>query len=309
MRFITRLCLAAAGIVLSFVASADIVGRDLPGDTVWYLHANLGALRDSEAGSKLYLWFEDEVASEVREMSGIDLGAEVDTLTAFATAGESVVVVVDGPLTRATQDKIMALAASEGPVDPRTHKGKDYFHFGKEGKKAGNDLLDGLEDSAYVSFAVPGKAIVTGKEGQMQSLLDNGGKITGAGAHNGALLVLSANKNFVQAGMHTRGMLEDDGDDDWESNILRNTEQAALLVAEQTGNIAVEAKLVSTDPKMAQAIGAIVNGLIGLQSFNSELPAELRDLIRNTRVGVAESTLSLSTVLDPAVLARLLNEQ
>lgn len=306
MQFIARLCLAAAGSLLSFTASADIADRDLPGDTVWYLHANLGALRDSEAGSKLFLWFEDEVASEVREKSGIDLGTEVDTLTAFATTGESVVVVVDGPLTKATQDKIMALAASEGPVDPRNHKGKDYFHFGKEGAAAGNDLLDGLEDSAYVSFAVPGKAIVTGKEGQMQSLLDNGGKITGGGKHNGALLVLSANKNFVQAGMHTRGMT-DDGDDDWESNILRNTEQAALLVAEQTGSIAVEAKLVSTDPKMAQAIGAIVNGLLGLQSFNSELPAELRDLIRNTRVGIVENTLSLSTVLDPAVLTRLLN--
>ncbi len=308
MRFIALFWLAAASAIFASSASADIASRDLPGDTVWYLHANLGDLRDSDGGSELFQWFENEVAAEVREKTGIDLGKEVDTLTAFATSGESIVLVVDGPLTKATQDKLMAMAASKGPVDPRTHKGRDYFLFGKEATATRNVLLDGLEESAYVSFAVPGKAIVTGMEGQMQSLLDSGGIITGAGAHDGALLVLSANKNLVQAGMHTKGLLNDDGDDDWESNILRNTEQAALLVAEQGGNLAVEARLVSVDPKMAQAIGAIVNGLLGLQSFNSELPVEIRDVIRNTRVGILENTLSLSTVLDPAVLMRLLKQ-
>ena len=67
-----------------------------------------------------------------------------------------------------------------------------------------------------------------------------------------------------------------DDDDDWESNIVRNTEQAALLMADESGQLAIEAQLVSTDPKMAEAIGGIVNGLIALQAFNSELGPELQ---------------------------------
>ena len=63
--------------------------------------------------------------------------------------------------------------------------------------------------------------------------------------------------------------------------------------------IAIEAQLVSRDPKMAEAIGGIVNGLIGLQALNGDLEPELQNLIRNTKVNVQDNILSISTVLDP----------
>ena len=116
-------------------------------------------------------------------------------------------------------------------------------------------------DVAYSSFAIDGKAIITSNEDQLKELLDNGGKIAGSGSHDGALFVMSADTSFVQAGLRTDA-LSDADDDDWNSNIIRNTKQAALLVSDSAGMIAVEAKLVSTDPKMAEAIGGIVNGLI-----------------------------------------------
>ena len=72
--------------------------------------------------------------------------------------------------------------------------------------------------------------------------------------------------------------------------------------------IAIEAQLVSSDPKMASAIGGIVNGLISLQAFNSELEPELQDLIRNTRVEVNENTLSISTVIDPDIVVTVLDD-
>ena len=100
-----------------------------------------------------------------------------------------------------------------------------------------------------------------------------------------------------------------DDDDDWESNILRNTRQAALLVAAKEGMIAIEAQLISSDPKMASAIAGIVNGLISLQAFNSELEPEFQDLLRNTRVEVNENTLSINTVLDPDVVVTVLNDR
>lgn len=57
---------------------------------------------------------------------------------------------------------------------------------------------------------------------------------------------------------------------------------------------------------MAAAIGSIVNGLISLQAFNSDLAPEFQDLIRNTRVEVNENTLSINTVIDPDVLVTIL---
>ncbi len=138
-------------------------------------------------------------------------------------------------------------------------------------------------------------------------MLDSRGEIAGAGSHDGALFVLSADKTFVQAGMQADNMAIED-DDDWESNILRNTKQAALLLADKDGMIAIEAQLVSTDPKMAEAIGGIVNGLISLQALNSDLDPEIQDLIRNTRVEVQDNTLSINTVIDPDVVATVLGD-
>ena len=304
-----RLALATTLIAaLPLTALADITVGDLPDDSVWYLHANLEAIRASDAGSKVYRWFEDEVIVDVKEEIGIDLSTEVDSITAFANDGSGIVIVIDGSMTKDTQDKIMALATAQGPVHPREHKGRDYFLFGDGGDPDDDDdPMESLEDSAFVSFAIDGKAIVTSGDGQMQSLLDNEGRITGMGSHDGALLVLSANRNLVQAGMQPDGIV-DDGEDDWESNIMRNTEQAALLVADESGLLAIEAQLMSTDPKMAAAIGGIVNGLIQLQVFNSELPPEVQDFIRNTKVEIRENLLSISTVLDAEVLVAVLDD-
>ena len=144
----------------------------------------------------------------------------------------------------------------------------------------------------------------------MHDLLDGDGEVSGAGSHDGALLVLSANQTLVQAGFNTEGIEDVEGydDDDWESNIMRNTQEAALLMADEDGRIAIEAQLVSTDPKMAEAIGGIVNGLIALQAFNDDLGPEFQNLIRTTKVEVNESVLKISTVLDPDLMVLILDD-
>ena len=301
--------LAVLAVALPMTASADITVGDLPDNTFWYLHADLGTMRASDGGRKLYAWFDAEVGEEVREEVGIDVSAEIDSVTAFANRDGGTVILVEGPITQQTRDKLLALAAAEGPVDPRDHDGKTYYFFGDpddEGKR-NDEPFDDLEESTYVSFALEGKAIVTARESQMQELLENNGRISAPDVRDGALLILSASKALVQAGMHPDALAQDDGDDDWESSILRNTEQAALLVADESGMLAVEAQLVSTDPKMAEAIGGIVNGLIGLQALNGDLDPELQSLIRNTRVQVRDRVLEVSTVLDPDVVVGVLD--
>ena len=295
--------------MLPLHAVAQMSSSDLPDDTVWYLHADLEGMRDGDAGGSVYAWFEDEVAEDIREDVGIDISAEVDSVTAFADGQNGTVVIVEGPLTRDTQDKLLALAAMEGPVDPREHDGETYYFFGDEDEidDNGNEPFEDLDDAVFVSFALPGKALLTGTESQMRDLLERGGQVAGTGNHGDALLVLSATKALVQAGMQPQGLLNSD-DDDWESNIVRNTQEAALLLADESGQLAIEAQLVSHDPKMAEAIGGIVNGLIGLQAFNSELGPEVQNLIRNTKIEVLENVLSISTVVDPDLLVSILDD-
>jgi hypothetical protein len=288
--------------------SGAVTAGDLPGDTIWYMHADLEAMRTTESGSKIYGWFEDEVVEDISEETGIDLSAEVNSMTAFSDATNGTVVVIDGAITRESQERLLAIATMQanGDIDLLEYKGMTYYHIGDEEDEgdSGNEPFDDLEDSAWFSFALDNKAILTSTERQLQALLDSGGKIAGAGSHDGALFVLSADKSFVQAGMQADDMAGED--DDWESNILRNTKQAAVLIADRDGMIAIEAKLVSADPKMAQAIGGIINGLISLQAFNSDLDPEIQELIRNTRVEVVDNTLSINTVIDPDTVLTVL---
>jgi len=290
--------------------SGAVTTSDLPGDTIWYMHADLNAMRTTDSGRKIYVWFEDEVVEEVNEETGIDLSTEVNSITAYSDSTNGTVIVAEGPLTRESQERLLAIATLEadGNIDLLDYKGMTYYHIGDEEDEGngGGEPFEDLEDSAWFSFAIDDKAILASTERQLKALLDRGGAIAGAGSHEGALFVLSADKSFVQAGMQADELASED-DDDWESNILRNTEQAALLLADKDGMIAIEAQLVSTDPKMAAAIGGIVNGLISLQAFNSDLDPEILDLIRNTRVEVTDNTLSINTVIDPDIVAAVLD--
>jgi len=294
-----------------FTSQAGVSTGDLPGDLVWYMHADLEQMRSTESGSPVYQWFDDEVIVEIDNEAGIDLNKEVDSVTAFSTGTDGTVIIVEGPLSRETRDKLLAIATLEASASRRESGGKEYYHVKnedgdrQEGRR-GNDPLSDFDDAAYFSFSVPNKAIITSSEAQMQELLDSGGKVAGSKSHEGSMFVLTADRTFVQAGLRPDGMANDD--DGWESNILRNTEQVALLISDSAGQIALAAQLVSTDAAMAASIGSIISGLISLSAFNSELGPELQSLIRNTRVKVKDNVLSISTVIDPAIVVKVLDD-
>ena len=187
----------------------------------------------------------------------------------------------------------------------------DYFFAGDdESSSSSSDSgpFDDLQDGVFFSFAVRNKLIVASHEEQMKALLDGGGEIAGSGSVDDAMFVLTADKSFVQAGLRPDGIADDDGDDGWESTIIRNTEQVALLISDSDGKIALQVQLKSSDPKMAQSIGGIVNGLISLQAFNSELDPEILSLVQNTKVAVSENLLSISTVIDPNTVVEIIDD-
>jgi hypothetical protein len=289
-------------------ARSGVTAADFPGTTIWYAHADLEQMRSLPSGKKLYDWMNGEIFVEIHEEVGIDVSKETDRITAFADLERGAVVIVEGPISKESQDKVLALAAVETTLDMRSSGGKNYYQFGDENDSVASaeNHFESLEDGGYFSFDVKHKVIVTSTEDQMKKLLKNGGKVTGMGSHPNALFVLTADKSLVQAGLRTDELVDDD--DDWDSNILRNTKQAALLVADDDGLIAIEAQLVVNEPGMAESMGGIINGLISLQAFNSELDPEIVSLIQNTKVDVKGSTLSISTVVDPALIEVILDD-
>ncbi len=287
---------------------AAVSADDLPGDTIWYMHADLEQLRTAESGKAISRWMDSEIVIEIRDEFGVDLNSEVNSITAFSDASNGTVIVIDGPLTKKSQDKLLALAVLETDLDTREHDGDTYYFAGDDEANAGNDRdpFEDLEDAAYFTFAIENKVIIASSENQLKAMMDNGGRIVGSQSHNGALFVLTADISFVQAGLRTDGLADDE--DGWESNIFRNAEQVALLIADRGGQIAIEAQLRSKDPKMAQSIGGIINGLIALQAFNTDLEPELLSLIQNTKVEVNDNVLTINTVIDPDLIVSVLED-
>lgn len=303
-----RLLLLMAFVGLAPAAAAEVSSSDFPRGTVWYLHADLERMRSAGSGREMYRWLNGEIFVEINEELGIDLNREVDRVTAYSHDGPGTVIVVEGPLSRETKDKMLAVVTLEDGYDVLEHDGETYYFVGDEERQGANDgPLEDLDEAAYFTFAVDDKLIVTSREAELHALIESRGRITGSGSHDGALFVLTADKEFVQAGMRTEGFIGDG--DDWDSNILRNTEEVAFLVSDSGGLLAIEARLKSRDARMAESIAGIVNGLMSLQLFNSELDPQLRTLIQSTRVEVDDTVLTVSTAFDPEALAGFLEEQ
>ncbi len=303
MRFIRFLCMA---VMLAAPVAAVAETSNIPGAAEWYLHVDLKKMKSEEAGKPVYDWLRDEVISEIHAEAGIDIEKEVDRLTAFSLAGQGPVVVVDGNFSTATQDKIMALIAAEGDLVPLKASGYKYYRLGDGGPGyEGNDVtitLDSLDDGGWVSFDIKGKILVTGGEAQMKSLLANKGRVPGPGKDRGALLVLTAEKALLQAGMNT-SMLRDGGDD-LDSKILRNAEQVAFLLAVVADKLAIEAELITREPDMAESLASVARGLISLMAFDDSMDAETLAVLRGTRIEAKGNSLNLSLAVDPALVVR-----
>ncbi len=297
-------------LLLSFLFMAPVAALsaisadDLPGASKWYFHADFEQMRSSEAGQHLYAWLQEEVFEDIREDAGFDLDKEADSLTAFATEADGTVIVIEGNISQQTEDKIVAMGASSVSMDRYGSGNKAFYHIKDDDDVEfdGDNIdidVDTFDNGVYLSFAVRNKLIVTSTREKMEQLLDNKGRIAVAGAEKGQLFVLSAERGLIQAGAHTAGL---DGNGNWDSNILRNTKHAAVLVADKKGKISIEAQLVTAEPEMAESLASIVRGLISLQVFNDDMDPEVSSFLQNTNVDVDDTKLTIRVALDPEVV-------
>lgn len=320
MRNLKLLLLSVLLSVLLALPTLSAAAEDIPGTATWYLHVDLQRLKSEQAGMGVYDWISTEVFDEVKQDAGIDLEKELDRITAFSLPGQGPVIVVDGDISQDSKDKIMALIMAEGDLKPNKASGKSYYHFasGEDAERHEDGLsidsstvnihFNSLEDEAWISTDIKNKILITASETQMQGLLKNKGKVPGGNGHKGALVVLTAEKTILQAGMNSDAMNADDGDGGWESNILRNTEQVAFLVAAAANKLAIEAKLITNEPEMAESLASVVRGLISLMSFSDELESDAAAVLQSTKVRTNGNSLSISLAVDSDLVVSALSE-
>lgn len=301
------------GFLLVFPVLALADARDVPGEASWYFYIDLEQMRSAEPGKAVYDWLRDEVLEDVKDDSGLDIERELDRIISYAVGDKEGVLVLEGNFSQNTRDIAMAFVASGGDINPLKSAEKTYFRFGgvdtmpeEISYDAGNIAfnIDALKEESYLSMDVKGKIIVTSTEGHMQELLANNGRISGSRSHKGALMVLSAEKTLVQAGMRSAAL----GADQWDSNVLRNTEQAALLIAAVKDKLALEAELTTTEADMAESMASVVRGLISLASFDDDMDPEALAVLRGTRVEARGNSLSISMAIEPGVVVSTLRD-
>ena len=288
-------------------AAAGIEPGDLPPGSTWYLHIDFSEMKDSEAGSGIYEWLDEEVNVEIVDQIGINLYGETDRLTAYSADGAGAVLVMEGRYSQDTKDKLLALASTAEEFDMLESRNNTYYYVA--GELEGHDVdieIDGMDDPGYMSFAVDDKIIMTATEEQMLELLGNRGRIAGQGSHDDALFVLTAERSFVQAGMDTENF--DHEDNGFDSNIARNTREVAIMIAEVAGKIAVEAQLITTEAEVADSLASIVRGLIALQIFSEDMDPDVAEVLRSTRVDVDDNRLRISVALSPDAITAALDE-
>lgn len=292
-----RILLCILFISLPVTAVAELSGGDLPAAR-WYAHVDLVEMRSSDAGMQLYAWLEDEIFDQLREKIGFDADQEADLITAIATPEGGTLIVVDGDFSQKTQDGLLAIGATASQFNVLEHDGKAYYQIDDDDHPGRHDE-NSFENGAFMSIAIKDKLIVTSSEEQMRQIFGSNGRIPGDYDNDGALMVLRGAKSLVQAGMQTNEFSDDLG---WDSNMLRNTKQLAIVVSDEKGMLALEAQLVANEEQMANSLASIVRGLISLQAFSDDIEPELSQFLNSTVVAVNGSTLTVKVAVDPEVL-------
>ena len=308
----------AVGLLLAIPALATAAAKAIPGSAIWYFHIDLAEMRSAEAGKGVYDWMSGEIFEDLKEETGVDIEQELDRLTAFSMEGQGPVFLFEGDVSQVSKDRLMTFIAAEGDLKPLKASGNSYYRFnGRDDHGEAHEVsadngnieieFDSLQDESWISMDLKNKVIVTSSEDQMKDMLKNGGKVAGSRGHNGALVVLTAEKALLQAGMNS-ATLGDGGDSGWDSNILRNTEQVAFLVAAAKDKLAIEAQFVTAEAEMAQSLAAVARGLISLTAFSDDMEADAIAVLQGTKVEAKGNNLTISLAIDPALVVSTLND-
>ena len=302
---------------LSFFLSLGVsaLGKgDLPTETAWYLHVDLTQMRSTVTGEHLMSWMADEVFDEVELETGIDLQENLDGVTVFGNGddGDDGAVLLHGSLNGNLQDEILgflesfsndvekeSLGSTEiyafSDIEMKKRKRKRRLRFKSDDEI--NINID-TDENAFIGFGQQGQTIITQNRSLLESWSAAGGRFTNRSDHNGALLVLEADRSLIQGGV--RREIGHGGP--WNSSIGKNMEQIALILFDEAGLAALDINILTSTPKTAESLHDVVRGLLSLKSLTLDDEPELSALLDDTNVDVAGSQVTISSRFSPKAL-------
>lgn len=288
---VRNLLLAALLLPIS-VFAAD----DLGGDSPWFVHVNLAAMRDASDGGALYGWLEREVIDDLEEEFGEGRVSGIEQVSVFGTSdGDGVGVLMTGGIDAEARGEIVRSFAAE-PLDDA---GEGAYEVGADADIADEIDIELDEGALFLAFDEAGDLFVTSR----RSLLDrfqSGARF--APAATTELLVIRAN-SLVSGGVDTETL--SNGPIQWDSKMMRNIRRAGFALSDVDGGYDVSLELVAVDESQAQALVNVVQGLIGLQALANEEPelgflgtAQAQRNAERVNVSVQVSSEQLMHLLD-----------
>ncbi|MEM8546748.1 MAG: hypothetical protein AAGF46_01170 [Pseudomonadota bacterium] len=290
---------------LAATAEAQFDSSVLPTDADWYFHANFETMRTTRAGQPLYARLQDEAFDEVREELAeefdVDLNTEFDAFTTYGDRDGRFVAIMQGPIDAKSRQQLIAALQKRAPA---TEKRSDFgTYFEVDATEIREQDYNINTDKAYVSFARE-DAVIFGTDPKyfFRAL---GGEASGGG--RGTMLVLTANREFIQVGVNAEAM-ESEGALPWNSGLLQETRQIAFVLGDTNGQLDFQLNITANDPSTTEALANVVRGLIGLQALSSDANDEFKGLLSSLKIDNDSRGLTMRLLTDPDELIRAMED-
>lgn len=309
IKIISRLAVILFSLLIVTGANADIADSDLPTDVSWYAHADLKEMKSSVTGRYILDFLEKEVFSELRNETGIDLSDDLEAAMIFGGQGaQDGSVVLFGKISDKNRTKMQALMEIYGEYDRETSKGVELFSINKrDADQASDDKSDMFSESrtTYLAFGKRGQTMISQSRSQIDAFTKEGGRV--ARGENpqqaGKLLVLKASNGLVKAGMNAGAGVADG--EHWNSQILQHMDQVGLVLADRSGNAALDIQLVTKKPELAESIKNILQGLIAIKALDQDEDPKLMAILRSVKLESSGAMIRASAEMDPEVLKKI----
>ncbi len=265
--------------------AASFTNSDVPPGSSWYVHVNLELIQNSEVGQRLMLDFVDEVLEDIQQKLNLNIRDELEGVTVFGgtlpTNGSPLhegAVILHGPISAETQAALFSALQDKGAeVATLTDNGQTYYTVADDDHEPDHDAWR-RDKELHFSFGNK-QALVTQNMELMQSFLDAGGYLGGfENVDSEALLVLQADRALLQGGANTSASIGGN----WNSSILKNVNAAAMVIAEDMGDLKISAQLTANSPEVAMSVRNIVEGLVALKALDTS-DAAVADVLRSVR--------------------------
>ncbi|MEM9531778.1 MAG: hypothetical protein AAGA23_12760 [Pseudomonadota bacterium] len=298
------LIFALAGVLAVLTSSAaalELSAGDLPENSHWYFHANIGQLRNSELLAPFYAETIGEAESEIQAELGLDLHGELMAVTAYGSSfgPDSATVLLHG-LTDATQKLMLDAATEHANVVEFDYAGVSYFQIQGD-KEEGRH--HGGPDAMLIAFG-PDQTLVTSDVEAVRNFVDLGSHLAlGESSATGPILVIRADQSLMQGGLRKGGH----SSGPFDSSIMENIDQVAMVLSETAAGIVLRAEVQARDAATASYVHNIVQGLVSLKALDAGNDPEVNLLLNQLVIETNDANVNMNVTVPPELARQLVD--